>query len=180
MSGWLYLIRNGDLYKIGITKNIENRMRQLKPDSLIAKLYSKNYQQLERELHKRYKNVRIPQSEYFRLDHLQIKEIKLRISEFYFPKRTTLGIFLTLFCLLFSLFSFVLLTLSLTINDMSKVVHLSLLYMERIAFGLSFLSVFIKSGKYLSFLNELKFRFLRSIIFILFAFFFGFTSRFVF
>ena len=180
MSGWLYLIRNGDLYKIGITKNLENRMRQLKPDYIIAKLYSKNYKQLERELHKRYKSVRIPQSEYFRLDHLQIKEIKLRISEFYFPKGTTLGIFLTSFCLLLLLFSIVLLTLSLTINDMRKVAHISLLYMQRISFGLSFLSLFIKSGKYLSFLNELKFRFSRLIIFILFAFFFGVTSIFLF
>ena len=28
MSGWLYLIKNKDLYKIGITKNLENRMRE--------------------------------------------------------------------------------------------------------------------------------------------------------
>ena len=43
MSGWLYLIRNRDLYKIGITKNIDNRMRQLKPDYIVAKLYTNDF-----------------------------------------------------------------------------------------------------------------------------------------
>ena len=75
MSGWLYLIRNRDLYKIGITKNFENRMRQLKPDNVIAKLYSNDFLKLERELHKRYKKFRIPQTEYFRLDDYHLKEI---------------------------------------------------------------------------------------------------------
>ena len=75
MTGWLYLIKNGDLYKIGITSNFDRRMRQLKPDCIVAKLYSKEFKKLERELHKKYKNVRIPQTEYFRLDHFQINEI---------------------------------------------------------------------------------------------------------
>ena len=35
MSGWLYLIRNRDLYKIGITKNFDSRMRQLNPDNIV-------------------------------------------------------------------------------------------------------------------------------------------------
>ena len=59
MSGWLYLIRNRDLYKIGITKNFENRMRQLKPDIVVAKFYTADFVKLERELHNRYKKFRI-------------------------------------------------------------------------------------------------------------------------
>ena len=78
MSGWLYLIRNKDLYKIGITKNIEKRMRQLKPDNVISKLYTRDYQKLEKELHNRYKKFRIPQTEYFRLKDYHLKEIKQR------------------------------------------------------------------------------------------------------
>ena len=78
MSGWLYLIRNGDLYKIGITKNFERRMRQLKPDKVVTKFYSADFLKLERELHNRYKQVRIPQTEYFRLEDYQVKEIKKR------------------------------------------------------------------------------------------------------
>ena len=48
MSGWLYIIRNGDLYKIGITKNIEQSMRQLRPDYIVSKLFSSDFKQLER------------------------------------------------------------------------------------------------------------------------------------
>ena len=85
MSGWLYLIRNRDLYKIGITKNFENRMRQLKPDNIVAKLYTRDFVKLERELHSRYKKFRIPQTEYFRLKNNHLKEIKQRISNLNYP-----------------------------------------------------------------------------------------------
>ena len=54
MSGWLYLIKNGDLYKIGITRHFTNRMKQLKPDNVIAKIYSSDFKELERAFHKRY------------------------------------------------------------------------------------------------------------------------------
>ena len=73
MSGWLYLIRNRDLYKIGITKNFENRMRQLKPDNIVAKFYTADFVKLERELHNTYKKLRIPQTEYFRLKNFILK-----------------------------------------------------------------------------------------------------------
>ena len=86
MSGWLYIIRNGDLYKIGITKNIEQRMRQLRPVYIVSKLYSSDFKQLEREFHKRYKNVSIPQTEYYRLNHMQIRENMIRINELSYPK----------------------------------------------------------------------------------------------
>ena len=82
MSGWLYLIRNRDLYKIGITKNFENRMRQLKPDNVVAKFYTAEFVKLERELHNRYKKFRIPQTEYFRLENSHVKEIKQSIMVF--------------------------------------------------------------------------------------------------
>ena len=119
MNGWLYIIKNGDLYKIGITKNFHSRMRQLKPDFVVAKLYSKDFKQLERDLHKRYKDVRIPQTEYFRLDHQQINEIKKRISNFYYPNNITIGILIRSISLTIILFSFLYLFLSLTINDLS-------------------------------------------------------------
>ena len=48
MSGWLYLIRNRDLYKIGITKNFKNRMRQLKPDKVVAKFYATDFETRKR------------------------------------------------------------------------------------------------------------------------------------
>ena len=169
MSGWLYLIKNGGLYKIGITNNFENRMRQLKPDYVVSKLYSVEFKKLEREFHKRYKKVRIPQTEYFRLDEKQINEIIHRISRFHFSKKIIFYMFIKIALVLFLVFSLIFLFISLYINDIKNVLYISLLYMEKISFLLSFIYLFIKSNKYLSFINEFKFRTLRAAFFLLFA-----------
>ncbi len=179
MSGWLYLIRNRDLYKIGITKNFEKRMRQLKPDNVVAKLYTKDFIKLERELHKRYKKFRIPQTEYFRLDDYHLKEIKQRISKLDYPMIMIFFIFIK--SLLFILLSFFLIIIfvSLNINDINIILNKSILLMERISFVSSFLSLFFNSGKYLSVLSESKYRFIRLINFIFFAFIFRIASGFL-
>ena len=67
MRGFVYLIRNKDLYKIGITQNLEQRMKALKPDEIVSTLETDDFEKLEKKLHKKYKSVRIPQTEYFRL-----------------------------------------------------------------------------------------------------------------
>ena len=180
MSGWIYLIRNGDLCKIGITKKFENRMRQLKPDNVIMKLYTSNYKQLEKELHKRYNEVRIPQTEYFRLDYNQIKEIKKRIRKLSYPNSISFGILIKSFLIILFLSLLVFLFLTLIINDREIVLFNSLLLMEKVSFGLSFLSLFVKSNKYLSSLNEIKFRSSRLCFYILFAYFFRLASIFYF
>ena len=172
--GWLYLIKNGDLYKIGITRNFENRMKQLKPDKVVAKLYTTNFMKLERELHKRYKDVRIPQTEYFRLNPNHIREINKRISYFYSPMIINYDIFINSISLLILLALLVLLYTSLTINNMNNFVLHSLILMERFTIFLSFLSLLIKSNKNLCLLNEFKFRISRLFILILFSFIFKF------
>jgi len=177
MYGWLYIIRNGDLYKIGITKNIEQRMRQLKPDYIISKIYSSDFKQLEKEFHKRYKNVRIPQTEYFRLDQMQIREIKIRMSQLSYPKIIVFVVFIKSLCLIILCFLFLFLIISLTINDMNNVLFRSLLWMEKILFVSSFISLFLESDKYLTLINEFKFRLTRSFIFIFCAYLFEFASR---
>ena len=169
MSGWLYLIRNRDLYKIGITKNFVNRMRQLKPDNVIAKLYTSDFVKLERELHYRYKKYRIPQTEYFRLKSHHLKEIKQIISNLNYPMSITLGIFIKTVLLLLFIFFLILVFISLNINDLNIALFKSLLWIERISFGIAFIYLFTCSGKYLSFRNELKYRSTRFIIFILFS-----------
>ena len=80
MPGWVYLIRNKDLHKIGITENLGQRMKQLKPDAIVSILKTDNFELLEKELHKRYKNVRIPQTEYFRLNEDQVADCTKRLS----------------------------------------------------------------------------------------------------
>ena len=112
MRGWLYLIRNRDIYKIGITKNIDIRMRQLKPDNVVAKLYTGDYMKLERELHYRYKKFRIPQTEYFRLENHHVKEIKQRISKHSYPISKILWIFIKSLFFILLLFFLVLIFIS--------------------------------------------------------------------
>ena len=176
MSGWLYLIRNRDLYKIGITKNFENRMRRLKPDNVVAKLYTRDFLKLERELHHRYKEFRIPQTEYFRLQDYHLREIKQRISKLDYPMSLIFIIFIKSLLLIMLIFFLLFLSLSLNINDVNIIIFKSLLWMERITFGYSFLSLLVHSGKYLSSMSELKYRFSRLIILIMFAFFFRIAS----
>lgn len=89
MSGFVYLIRNKDLYKIGITQNLEQRMKALKPDEILSKLRTDNYEQLEKDLHKKYKGVRIPQTEYFRLSFSQATECKEFLDSYSLGNATT-------------------------------------------------------------------------------------------
>ena len=179
MNGWLYLIKNGELYKIGITKNIENRMKQLKPDKVIAQLYSTAFKELESEFHKKYKKVRIPQTEYFRLNQNQIREIKQRLSKFYYPKSITINVFRNCISLLTLFFFLILLINSFFINDINRLVFSSLQFMDTISFFFSFLSLLINSNRYLSLLNEFKFRSSRFCVFALCSFFFRFLSNFL-
>ncbi len=171
MSGWLYLIRNRDLYKIGITRNFESRMRQLKPDNIVTKLYTSDFIKLERELHYRYKEFRIPQTEYFRLENFHVKEIKTLLYYLDYPIITNFIIFTKSLLLLLSLFLLVYTSIYLTINDLNIVFIKSVLWTERFLFCYSFLSIFLQSGKQFCFLNELKYRTTRTVCFIVFAFF---------
>ncbi len=179
MTGWLYLIRNRDLYKIGITKNYESRMRQLKPDNVIAKLYSRNYLKLERELHDKYKEYRIPQTEYFRLQNKHLKEIKQRLYKFDYPASLTLGLFIKSFLYTVLMFLLVFIFISLSVNEINILLLNTFLFMERICFGFSFLSLFFHSGRYLSAFNEVKYRISRLFIFILFGFSFRVVNLFL-
>ncbi len=176
MRGWLYLIRNRDLYKIGITKNFKNRMRQLKPDNVIAKLYSSDFKKLERELHNRYKKFRIPQTEYFRLEDHHLKEIKKRLYELDYPISILLGIITKSFLILSLIFILILIVLSLYINDINLIIYNSFFCMERISIGFSLLSLFVHSGKFLNFLTELKYRFSKLSIYIIFSLLFRIAS----
>ena len=172
MSGWLYLIRNRDIYKIGITKNFDNRMRQLKPDNVIAKLFTSDFVKLERELHNRYKQFRIPQTEYFRLKDSHLREIKARIFKLEYNKKFLIEIFIKSFLFLLLIFFLIIIIISLNNNDIDTITLNSISWMERISLGLSFLSIFVHSGKYLSIYSEFKYRLLKLMFFILFYFFF--------
>ena len=80
MSGYVYLVRNGDLFKIGSTKNLDNKLLSLKPDEIVQTIRTTDYKGLEARLLRRYKSKRIPETNYFRLDEIEILECKEQIS----------------------------------------------------------------------------------------------------
>ena len=79
--GFVYFILNGDLCKIGITENLLRRMEQLKPDEIINVVRCQNFVDLERDLHSRFKEERLPQTEYFRLSEDQIRQVNKLLTE---------------------------------------------------------------------------------------------------
>ena len=80
-KGFVYLIRNDDIFKIGITDNLLRRFNQLKPDEVLNVVRCSNYENLEKDLHKKFKKHRIPQTEYFRLDKNQIEQVNIEMTK---------------------------------------------------------------------------------------------------
>ncbi len=80
MTTFFYLIRNGDLHKIGHAKNITRDMKQLKPDEIVFSAELEDPKGIEARLKKRYKSSRIPDTDYFRLNPKQIKDFKKQLK----------------------------------------------------------------------------------------------------
>jgi hypothetical protein len=79
--GFVYLIRNQELYKVGITSNLLKRMEQLKPDEALNVIKCRNFRELERQIHRTFKECRIPQTEYFRFTPEQILLVNKMMHE---------------------------------------------------------------------------------------------------
>lgn len=80
MAGFVYLIRNGDLHKIGRTDNLPRRMKQLQPDEVLQVLETDRSRDLEHELHEQFKSKRLPQTEYFRLDEPEVNLVRIALG----------------------------------------------------------------------------------------------------
>jgi len=80
MAGYVYLIRNGDLHKIGRTDNLDRRLKQLQPCVLVQSLKTDRSRDLEHELHQQFKAKRLPQTEYFRLDEAEVKLVRIALG----------------------------------------------------------------------------------------------------
>ena len=76
MAGYVYLIRVGDLYRIGKADNLDKKIRKLKPDELLASIMTKEPETLEARLLRKYKSQRIPETGYLKLTKRQISECK--------------------------------------------------------------------------------------------------------
>lgn len=80
MAGFVYLIRNGDLHKIGRTDNLQRRFKQLQPDEIVQVLETDRSRDLEHELHQQFKAKRLPQTEYFRLDDAEVNLVRIALG----------------------------------------------------------------------------------------------------
>ncbi len=177
MRGWVYLIKNGDLYKIGVTRNFESRMRQLKPDKIISKFYTNKFLEIEKELHKRYKEERIPQTEYFRLNNLQVRDYMKKVNSLLFTKIVILTILFKSFLLLFLIFVFLIFFESLFSNDIEAILFNATLLTYKITLLQAFISIIKGSGNILTLDSDIKIRFLKFFIYIIFAFFIKLSLR---
>ena len=56
-------------------------MRELKPTEVVKTVRVKNPRKLEKKLHQKYSSVRIPQTEYFRLNRSQVESAKKQMED---------------------------------------------------------------------------------------------------
>ncbi len=80
MDSYIYLIENGDLYNIGSTNNIDKVQQLLRPGKLCASLKDKEAVYICKNLHIRYSEVRLPETDYFRLNKSQLLECQLMMK----------------------------------------------------------------------------------------------------
>ena len=74
MARIVYLLRNGDLYKIGHSKDMQQVLKRLKPDEILQTVETDDPFGIEARLLRKYKTFRIPETEYFRLNKDQVDE----------------------------------------------------------------------------------------------------------
>ncbi len=74
MARVVYLLRNGDLYKIGHAADMQKVIKKLRPDEILETVQTDDPFGIEARLLGKYKAFRIPETEYFRLDKDQVQE----------------------------------------------------------------------------------------------------------
>ena len=79
MLGFVYFIRQGEVYEIGQTTNLLVRIRELKPDEILNVIRCSNYLKLELELYASFEDCRIPKTNRFRFNAEQIESVHLII-----------------------------------------------------------------------------------------------------
>ena len=67
MSGFVYLMKNGDLYKLGCTNNLKGEANKMKPGEIISSFKTNDPKSFEARLLRLYKKKTIPYTNYFRL-----------------------------------------------------------------------------------------------------------------
>jgi len=87
MSGFVYLMKNGDLYKIGCTNNLKSEASKMKPGEIISSFKTNDPKSFEVRLLRLYKKKRIPDTNYFRLSESEVNNCKKHLEgKSNFPK----------------------------------------------------------------------------------------------
>ena len=76
MSGFVYLMKNGDLYKLGCTTNLKSEASKMKPGEIISSFKTNDPKSFEVRLLRLYKKKRIPDTNYFRLSESEVNNCK--------------------------------------------------------------------------------------------------------
>ena len=80
MSGFVYLMKNGDLYKLGCTSNLEIEANKMRPGKVISSYKTKDPKSFEARLLRLYKKKRIPDTNYFRLSESEVTNCKKHLE----------------------------------------------------------------------------------------------------
>ena len=80
MSEFVYLMKNGDLYKLGCTSNLESEASKMKPGEIISSFKTKHSKSFMVRLIRLYKKRRIPDTNYFRLSEAEVVNCKKHLE----------------------------------------------------------------------------------------------------
>tara|TARA_B100001250_G_scaffold365730_1_gene346629 strand:+ start:956 stop:1504 length:549 start_codon:yes stop_codon:yes gene_type:complete len=80
MLEFVYLMKNGDLYKLGCTSNLENEANKMKPGIIISSFKTNDPKSFEARLLRLYKKRRIPDTSYFRLSEVEVNNCKKHLE----------------------------------------------------------------------------------------------------
>ena len=80
MSEFVYLMKNGDLYKLGCTSNLESEASKMKPGIIISSFKTNDPKSFEVRLLRLYKKRRIPDTNYFRLSEAEVQNCKKHLE----------------------------------------------------------------------------------------------------
>ena len=80
MSEFVYLIKNGDLYKIGSTNDLAVEASKMKPGKIISSFQAEEPKSFVARLLRLYKKKRIPDTNYFRLSESEVDNCKKHLE----------------------------------------------------------------------------------------------------
>ena len=80
MSEFVYLMKNGDLYKLGCTSDLEKESSKFKPGKIISFFKTQYPKSFHARLLRIYKKKRIPDTSYFRLSESEVNSCKRHLE----------------------------------------------------------------------------------------------------